>query len=58
MADKPDDAFQPYALSSHFGKGALVAHAKFGRGVVVAANRSTVEVLFAEGRKKLGHKPA
>lgn len=55
VAGQPDEAFTPYALSSRFAKGALVAHAKFGRGIVTAVEGSHIEVLFQEGKKKLGH---
>lgn len=50
-----DDAFLPYALSSRFAKGQLVAHLKFGRGVVVHADAGRVEILFQTGTRKLGH---
>lgn len=52
---KPDDAFTPYALSERYAKGQLVLHTKFGKGVVVDADASRVEILFQEGKKKLGH---
>lgn len=52
---KADDAFAPYALSSQYTKGALVSHPKFGKGVVVDVEASRVEILFQEGKKKLGH---
>ena len=52
---KPDDAFVPYVLSERFAKGQLVLHTKFGKGVVVDADAARVEILFQEGKKKLGH---
>lgn len=52
---KADDAFTPYALSTRYTKGQLVVHTKFGKGVVVDADSSRVEILFQEGKKKLGH---
>jgi hypothetical protein len=52
---KADDAFVPYALSSRFTKGQLVTHVKFGKGIVVDADASRVEILFQDGKKKLGH---
>jgi hypothetical protein len=55
IADKPDDAFTPYALSSRFAKGALIAHSKFGKGIVVAVEATNMQVLFQDGTKKLGH---
>jgi hypothetical protein len=52
---KADDAFVPYALTSKFEKGALLTHAKFGKGIVLAVEGARIEVLFEEGLKKLGH---
>ena len=52
---KPDDAFVPYLLSERFAKGQLVVHTKFGKGVVVDADPARVEILFQDGKKKLGH---
>ena len=55
---RPDEAFVPYSLDSHFAVGALILHAKFGRGAVVEVAGSHAVVLFADGPKKLGHVPA
>ncbi len=52
---KDDSAFQPYAFTSRFAMGALIAHSKFGKGVVVGIDATNVDVLFQEGVKKLGH---
>lgn len=52
---KADDAFVAYALSTRFEKGQLVTHVKFGKGVVVDVEPSRVEILFQDGKKKLGH---
>ena len=52
---KPDDAFVPYLLSQRFSKGQLVVHTKFGKGVIVDADTARVEILFQDGKKKLGH---
>lgn len=52
---KAEDAFAPYALSARYAKGQLVLHTKFGKGVVVDADAARVEILFQEGKKKLGH---
>jgi len=52
---QPDDAFVPYSMKATFDKGALVAHAKFGKGIVLAVEEQRIDVLFAEGKKKLGH---
>jgi hypothetical protein len=52
---KPDDGFAPYTLAERYTKGQLDFHPKFGKGVVVDADPSRVEILFQEGKKKLGH---
>lgn len=52
---KPDDAFAAYAMADRYAKGQLVQHVKFGKGVVVDVETSRVEILFQEGKKKLGH---
>ncbi|MDF2692205.1 MAG: hypothetical protein K0S65_588 [Labilithrix sp.] len=52
---KTDDTFVPYALSARYTKGQLIVHTKFGKGVVVDADTVRVEILFQEGKKKLGH---
>ena len=52
---KPEDAFVPYTLSERYAKGQLVLHTKFGKGVVVEVDATRVEILFQEGKKKLGH---
>jgi hypothetical protein len=55
VGDKPDEAFAPYTLSQRYTKGQLVLHTKFGKGVVVDADAVRVEILFQDGKKKLGH---
>jgi hypothetical protein len=55
IADKPDAEFTPYAMTARFAKGALIAHPKFGKGLVVAVEATNVQVLFQDGLKKLGH---
>ena len=52
---KPDETFAAYQLSERYMKGQLVLHPKFGKGIVVDADASRVEILFQEGKKKLGH---
>ena len=52
---KPDDDFTPYAMTERFTKGQLVLHSKFGKGVVAGVESARVEILFQEGKKKLGH---
>jgi hypothetical protein len=53
--EKPDDAFTPYAMRSTFTKGQLITHPKFGKGVVTDVETVRVEILFQDGKKKLGH---
>ncbi len=55
VGDQPDDAFVTYDMKATFAKGALLNHATFGKGVVVHSDSQRIEVLFAEGKKKLGH---
>ena len=55
VAEKPDDAFAPYTMAEKFAVGQLVLHSKFGKGVVVDSDPTRVEILFQEGKKKLGH---
>lgn len=54
-AGQPDEAFVPYSMKTRFAKGALILHPKFGKGAVVAVETTLVEVLFSDGKKKLGH---
>ena len=42
-------------MTARFTKGQLLAHPKFGKGVVVAVEGQRIEVLFEDGPKKLGH---
>jgi hypothetical protein len=55
VADKPDTAFTSYATASRFEKDALVAHSKFGKGVVVEVDGNKVHILFEEGVRRLLH---
>jgi len=55
VADKPDGAFAAYAPEQTFEKDALVAHAKFGKGIVVEVDGNKVHVLFEEGIRRLLH---
>jgi hypothetical protein len=55
MQGAADDAFIAYSLAESYAKGQLVVHAKFGKGVVTDADASRVEILFQDGKKKLGH---
>jgi hypothetical protein len=51
---KPDDAFVPFVLSTRYAKGALLRHPKFGKGLVLGVEGTRIEVLFQDGKKKLG----
>jgi hypothetical protein len=55
VADKPDDAFATYASAARYEKDALIAHSKFGKGVVVEVDGNKVHILFEEGVRKLLH---
>ena len=52
---KDDSAFAPYAMTNRYDKGALIMHSKFGKGVVVDVDATSVQVLFQDGPRKLGH---
>jgi len=52
---KPDTDFVPYGLAERFTKSQLVLHPKFGKGIVMDVEPLRVEILFQEGKKKLGH---
>jgi len=52
---KPDESFTPFALSTRYAKGDLIMHPKFGKGLVLGAEPTRIEVLFQDGKKKLGH---
>jgi hypothetical protein len=52
---KPDESFVPFALSSRYAKGDLILHPKFGKGLVLGVEGTRIEVLFQDGKKKLGH---
>jgi hypothetical protein len=52
---KPDESFVPFAMSSKYAKGDLISHPKFGKGLVLVVEATRIEVLFHDGKKKLGH---
>lgn len=52
---KDDSAFSPYSMSNRYEKGALILHSKFGKGIVVEVDPSSVQVLFQDQKRKLGH---
>jgi hypothetical protein len=58
VAGQPDEAFVPYSLKAHFARGTLLEHPKFGRGAIISVEGPLIVVLFADGRKKLGHAPS
>jgi hypothetical protein len=53
--DQDDDKFTPYSMTARFTKGQLVSHPKFGKGFVTDVETARVEILFQDGKKKLGH---
>src|SRR5882672_1056417 len=55
IGDKPDNAFAEYAPSATFARDALVAHHKFGKGVVLEVDGNKINILFEEGIRKLMH---
>lgn len=55
MEGKEEEAFAAYSMASRYTKGQLLTHPKFGKGVVVDVEASRVEILFQDGKKKLGH---
>jgi hypothetical protein len=55
---QPDESFVPYAMTATFTVGALVQHAKFGKGVVTLIDGPNIDVLFEDGSKRLRHTPA
>jgi len=52
---KPDGSFVVFALTSRYAKGDLISHPKFGKGLVMGVEGARIEVLFQDGKKKLGH---
>jgi len=52
---KPEESFVPFAMTSKFAKGDLIQHPKFGKGLVLVVESTRIEVLFQDGKKKLGH---
>ena len=53
--EQPDDAFVAYSMGKSFTLGQLITHPKFGKGVVTDVDALRVEILFEDGKKKLGH---
>ena len=52
---KPESAFVPFSMTSRFAKGQFISHPKFGKGLVLGVEATRIEVLFKDGKKKLGH---
>jgi hypothetical protein len=52
---KADASFLPFAMSTRFAKGDFILHPKFGKGLVLLVEGTRIEVLFQDGKKKLGH---
>ncbi|MDD5309614.1 MAG: hypothetical protein PHU25_20035 [Deltaproteobacteria bacterium] len=57
MAERNEEVFVPYAITSRFASGALISHPTFGKGIVTAVDGARIVVLFETGTKKLGHTP-
>lgn len=55
VANQPDEAFVPYAISTTFAQGDLLNHPKFGKGLVLTVDGEKIFVLFQDGIKKLVH---
>lgn len=55
VGDKPDASFAPYAPANTYAQDALVAHAKFGKGLVLEVDGNKIHILFEEGVRKLLH---
>jgi hypothetical protein len=55
VGEQPDGAFAAYATASTFQKDALVAHTKFGKGIVLEVDGNKIQILFEEGIRKLLH---
>lgn len=53
--EQADDAFSAYSMGARFALGQLITHPKFGKGVVTDVDALRVEILFEDGKKKLGH---
>jgi hypothetical protein len=51
---KPEASFVPFVLSTRYAKGTPIVHPKFGKGLVVGVEGTRIEVLFKDGKKKLG----
>jgi hypothetical protein len=55
IESKPAESFIPFAMSTRFAKGDFITHPKFGKGLVLGVEGPRIEVLFQDGKKKLGH---
>lgn len=55
VASRDEGEFKPYQLSAVFARNDLVAHSKFGKGIVLMVDGTKVEILFQDGARKLGH---
>src|SRR5215469_6229892 len=48
VESKPEQSFVPFALSARYAKGDLILHPKFGKGLVLGAEATRIEVLFQD----------
>jgi hypothetical protein len=54
VQSKPEGSFVSFVLSTRYAKGSLIRHPKFGKGLVLGVEGTRIEVLFEDGKKKLG----
>jgi hypothetical protein len=55
VESRPDESCVAFTLSARYAKGDCIMHPKFGKGLVLNAEPTRIEVLFKDGKKKLGH---
>jgi hypothetical protein len=55
VAGQADDVFQPFSMKTRYAKGAFLDHPTFGKGIVLNAGPTVIEVLFKDSKKKLAH---
>jgi hypothetical protein len=55
VGDQPDGAFAHYVTSATYKGGSLIAHPKFGKGIVLEVDGHKIHILFEEGMRRLLH---
>jgi hypothetical protein len=58
VAGQAEGSFVPYSLTKTFAKSSFILHPVFGKGLVTNVDGGRIEVLFKDGKKKLGHAAA